>query len=231
MPIGLIADCFSVLLGGLAGAAVEKRLSARMQLNLTVVLGFCSCSIAINSIIEAANMTPVVAAVILGTLLGEGLDLERRITTLFRRAMRHLPHDPATFDMERFVTVVVLCCASGFAIYGVLVEGMSDDPSILLSKAALDFCTAAIFAVTLGVAVALVALPMALVLGIVYLAAGALAPLVTPVMFQDFVACGGVLTLAAGLRVSGIKNFPIANLIPALVLVLPASALWIRMVG
>lgn len=231
MPIGLITDCFCVLLGGLAGAAVGGRLSARMQADLTVVLGFCSCSIAVNSIIKAANMTPVVVAVILGTLLGEGLDLETRITALFRKVMHRLPHDPATFNMERFVTVVVLCCASGFAIYGVLVEGMSGDPAILLSKSALDFCTAVIFAVTLGVAVALVALPMALALGILYLAAGLLAPLVTPVMFQDFVACGGVLTLAAGLRVSGIKNFPIANMIPALVLALPASALWTALMG
>ena len=151
-----------------------ERLSARMQLDLAVVLGFCSCSIAINPIIKAANMTLVVSIVILGTLLDEGLDLERCITALFRRAMHHMPHDPATFDMERFVMVVVFCCASVFAIYGVLVEGMSGDPSILLSKAALDFCTAAIFAVTLGVAVALMAFPMALVLGIVYLAAGAL---------------------------------------------------------
>lgn len=231
MPIGYLTDCLCVLLGGLSGAALGSRFSPRLQTELTVVLGFCSTAIGINSIIKAASMTPVVVAVMLGTLLGELLDLESRITALFGKVVRRLPHDPATFNMERFITVVVLFCASGFAIYGVLVEGMSGDSTILLSKAVLDFCTAAVFAVTLGVAVALVALPMALVLGVLFLAAGLLAPIVSPAMLQDFMACGGVLTLAAGLRVSGIKNFPLANMIPALVLALPASALWTALMG
>ena len=69
--------------------------------------------------------------------------------------------------------------------------------------------------------------------GIVFLAAlalffvaGAIAPFVTPEMLQDFISCGGVLTIVAGMRVSGIKQYPIANMIPALLLVLPASAIW-----
>ena len=57
-----------------------------------------------------------------------------------------------------------------------------------------------------------------------FFAAGAIAPFVTPKMLQDFISCGGVLTIVAGMRVSGIKQYPIANMIPALLLVLPASA-------
>ena len=53
-----------------------------------------------------------------------------------------------------------------------------------------------------------------------------LAGVLTPTMFADLSACGGVLTIVAGMRVSGIKQYPIANMIPALLLVLPASAIW-----
>ena len=59
-----------------------------------------------------------------------------------------------------------------------------------------------------------------------FFAAGAIAPFVTPEMLQDFISCGGVLTIVAGMRVSGIKQYLIANMIPALLLVLPASAIW-----
>lgn len=128
--------------------------------------------------------------------------------------------------MERYITVVVLFCASGFGIYGVLVEGMSGSPAVLQSKAVLDLCTAAVFAVTLGVAVAVIALPMLAVMLALFFAAGAIAPFVTPEMLQDFISCGGVLTIVAGMRVSGIKQYLIANMIPALLLVLPASAIW-----
>ena len=222
MPVGVLTDCSCVLIGGLLGTVLGSRFTPALREKLTMVLGFASMAIGINSIVKANQMTPVVIAVIFGTLLGELLHLEEHITHVFGAVTRKLPHDEANFDMERYITVVVLFCASGFGIYGVLVEGMSGSPAVLQSKAVLDLCTAAVFAVTLDVAVAVIALPMLAVM----LAAGAIAPFVMPEMLQDFISCGGVLTIVAGMRVSGIKQYPIANMIPALLLVLPASAIW-----
>lgn len=48
----------------------------------------------------------------------------------------------------------------------------------------------------------------------------------TPAMIADFTACGGMIMLATGFRISGIKSFPIGNMLPALVLVMPISYLW-----
>ena len=220
MPVGVLTDCSCVLIGGLLGTVLGSRFAPALREKLTMVLGFDSMAIGINSIVKANQMTPVVIAVIFGTLLGELLHLEEHITHVFGAVTRKLPHDEANFDMERYITVVVLFCASGFGIYGVLVEGMSGSPAVLQSKAVLDLCTAAVFAVTLGVAVAVIALPMLAVMLALFFAAGAIAPFVTPEMLQDFISCGGVLTIVAGMRVSGIKQYPIANMIPALLLVL-----------
>ena len=221
MPVGVLTDCSCVLIGGLLGTVLGSRFTPALREKLTMVLGFDSMAIGINSIVKANQMTPVVIAV-----MGELLHLEEHITHVFGAVTRKLPHDEANFDMERYITVVVLFCASGFGIYGVLVEGMSGSPAVLQSKAVLDLCTAAVFAVTLGVAVAVIALPMLAVMLALFFAAGAIAPFVTPEMLQDFISCGGVLTIVAGMRVSGIKQYPIANMIPALLLVLPASAIW-----
>ena len=46
------------------------------------------------------------------------------------------------------------------------------------------------------------------------------------VMINDFKACGGVLMLATGFRIIKVKMFPTADMIPAMVIVMPVSWLW-----
>lgn len=51
-------------------------------------------------------------------------------------------------------------------------------------------------------------------------------PLTTPMMLADFSAVGGMLLVATGLRICGIKMFAVVNMLPALVLAMPISAAW-----
>ncbi len=104
---------------------------------------------------------------------------------------------------------------------------MTGDPSILYIKTILDLFTSAIFfATALGFAVAAIAIPQVILqLALAFLAVLIL-PLTTPDMMADFSAVGGLIMLATGLRICGIKPFPVANMIPALVLVMPFSHLW-----
>ena len=62
-------------------------------------------------------------------------------------------------------------------------------------------------------------------------AAVLLAGMLTPAMFADFSACGGILTIAAGFRVSKIKSVPLVDLMPALILVMPFSLFWTTLMG
>ena len=102
-----------------------------------------------------------------------------------------------------------------------------DRDKLLFSKAILGFFTAAIFAAGLGIMVALVAVPQFLVMIILFFSAVMIMPLTNEIMFADFTTCGGVLMLATGFRISGIKWFPIANMIPAMILIMPFS--WMGM--
>lgn len=60
--------------------------------------------------------------------------------------------------------------------------------------------------------------------------AGAIYPFCTLTMINDFKACGGVLLLATGFRMIKVKEFPIADMIPAMLLVMPVSHLWVTYV-
>lgn len=95
----------------------------------------------------------------------------------------------------------------------------------------LDFFTAMIFASTLGKAICAIPLPQCVILLCVFTAGRLLSGALTPEMFADLSACGGVLTMSAGFRVSKIKSVPLVDLMPALILVMPFSALWTMLMG
>ena len=124
------------------------------------------------------------------------------------------------------ITALVLFCASGTGIYGSLVSGMTGDHSILISKSILDFFTAMIFACRLKKSVMLIGIPQLLVFCLLFYGARLILPLSTPAMIADFKACGGFVLLATGFVIMKVKDIPVANMIPAMVLAMPVSCLW-----
>ena len=124
------------------------------------------------------------------------------------------------------VTVIVLFCASGTGIYGSLDSGMTGDSSVLIAKSILDFFTALIFATNLGYVVSIIAIPQFIIFYILFLLAKFIFPLTTPDMILDFKAAGGILMLATGFRMIKVKMFPTADMIPAMILIMPCSWIW-----
>jgi uncharacterized membrane protein YqgA involved in biofilm formation len=110
-------------------------------------------------------------------------------------------------------------------------EGMTGDPSILYIKTVLDLFTAGIFATMLGFAVMTIGLPLIVIQVALAMLATMILPLLSADMMADFSCAGGLLMVATGLRICNIKMFPVANMLPALVLVMPFSWLWAHLIG
>lgn len=225
MPIGVIVNCLSVLIGGFAGAALTRWLPDQLKTDLSTLFGFCSIAIGVTSIIKAQAMTAVVLAILAGFILGHFLNLDAGATRFFQWLVEKLHLGGKDIDMELYITVVALFCCSGFGWYSTLIEGLAGDCSLLFSKSVLDFFTAIVFAAALGRAVCAIAFPQAAILLVVFGVGRTLGAWITPAMFADLSACGGILTLAAGMRVAKIKSVPLINLIPALMLVMPFSGI------
>ena len=225
MPIGVIANVLAVAVGGITGAAAGGRLSQEMKDKLNLVFGICSMGLGISSIALMQNMPAVVLALIIGTILGTTVHLGRHIELGGKKLAKLIPGQRASDD-ALLVTTVVLFCASGTGIYGSIVSGMSGDHSILIAKSILDIFTAMIFACSLGAVVSLVAIPQAIIFLLLFFCARLIYPLTTPAMVNDFKACGGFIMLATGFRIAKIRDFPIADMIPAMLLVWPISYAW-----
>ena len=226
MPAGVMCNVLAVALGGIAGALGGRHLSQEFKQKLNLIFGICSVGIGISSVVLMKNMPAVILALILGTAAGIMMHLGDGIERCGKKLAGLFPGKGKPGDNALLVTAIVLFCSSGTGIYGAIVSGMSGDHSILIAKSFLDFFTAVIFACTLGMTVAAIAIPQLVFFLALFLCAGFLYPLTTPVMIDDFKACGGLIMIATGLRIAGIKDFPIADMIPSMLLVWLLSHAW-----
>ena len=227
MPIGIIIDVCGVALGGIIGSMLGGGLSERFTRNINMIFGLASMGMGISTICLMENMPPVVLSLVAGTSIGLIIHFGDRINSGAALMQQKIGGDSYTKEqMDLLVTTIVLFCASGTGIYGAMISGMSGDHSILIAKAILDFFTAIIFGCTLGRVLALVAVPQAVIMLALFFLAGLIFPLTTPSMINDFKACGGFIMVATGFRILQLKMFPTADMIPAMILVMPLSAFW-----
>lgn len=214
MPIGVLTNCTAVLLGGLLGTALGKILSQGLKDNLPTLFGFCSIAIGVNSIIKASGMTAVVLAILVGFAIGHSLHLEQWTSKFFHKLVRtlHLGGGPVLLQRLRLVQ---------HPDRGHHRRSLTADVQSRAGRLhGHDLCLHA------GAAICAIPLPQVVILLLVFGVGKLLAGVLTPTMFADLSACGGILTMAAGFRVSKIKSVPLVDLMPALILVMPFSALW-----
>lgn len=235
MIIGPYINGSAVLLGSLGGAALSRHLPERLRVAMPLTFGAASMAMGLVLINRVAHMPVMVLSVVLGSLVGELIYLERgisKIGSMAKGIVEKVVPSPEGLSqeqfLEKFVAILVLFCASGTGIFGSMNEGMTGDASILIAKSFLDLFTAAIFATSLGFSVATITLPQLAIQLALAFGAVQIMPLTTPAMIADFSAVGGVLMLATGLRICGIKVFPVANMLPGLLFAMPISVLWTK---
>lgn len=238
MPIGVIINTVAIFLGGIAGALLGNKLPEKYKEQLNLIFGLCSMGMDISSIVLMKYMPAVVFALIIGTIVGLVFKLGDKVYELCSKLqkvmIRIVPKKETNMSETEFlatlITVIVLFCSSGMGIYGSLSEGMTGDSSLLITKSILDFFTAAIFACNLGYIVSLIAVPQFAIFTALFLSASFIVPLTTPDMIADFKACGGFLMVAAGFRILKLKMFPVVDMIPAMILVMPFSWFWVNII-
>lgn len=231
--IGPFLNSAAVILGGLSGVVLAKRVPKRLQEGLPAIFALASLSIGITMVIKVQFMPAVIIALFVGTIVGEFLSLENglkaganRIRMLLEKLVPTKSTLPAQEFNQSFTAIIVLICASGLGIIGSLTEGMTGDYQFLFVKAIMDYFTVMIFAITLGVSMVTIAIPQFIIQASLYCLAKFIMPYIDEIAFADFSACCGVIMLAVGYRIAQIKIFSVVNFLPALLFVIPFSYLW-----
>ncbi len=239
MPVGIVLNNISLLLGGLIGVFIKNKLPDKYSSAMISTFGLIAIGMGIMLVSGLQQiLVPVVLSMILGEIVGEVCKLEEHIKRIAGKINDGITsklsfcfdHQNDVMQTDVFLTGFIIFCTSATGIIGAFEEGISGNPSMLIAKSFLDFFTAVIFASAGGLRIPLLAVPQMVVYSAVYLIATFGNGYANPQLISCFSACGGLIVLASGLRLRGATSGTATNMLPALLIIIPVYWLWSRFV-
>ena len=220
--LGVLINCVLILVGSFLGLRLQGKLPPRFLTVLTQALSLCVLSIGIAGAIKTENTLCVVVCLVLGTLLGEAVNIEKRLDLLGESLRKRLLRQtgPGSTFTEGFVTASLLYCVGAMAIVGAIEAGIHQDYSILVSKSVIDGVTAVSLAMALGIGVAFSALPILVYEGGITLLAVLVAGHLQEAAITEMSAVGGCIIIGIGLNMLKLSQSPlkVGNMLPAIFL-------------
>ena len=210
-----------VLLGSALGLAFKNRISPRFASILTCALGLCVLGIGISGMIGTADTLCIIVCMVAGTLLGEALNIEKRMDGLGDLLRRRLIRGEGNSRFaEGFVNASVLFCVGAMAINGSMQAGMLGRYDVLISKGVIDGVTAITFAAAMGVGVAFSAVPLFLYQGGLTLIFALAGQGMDPAVVTEMNAVGGTIIVGIALNMLGLprEKIRVGNMLPAIFL-------------
>ena len=213
--IGTIVNAVAIIIGGLAGALLGDRFSENIKVTVIQGLGLTILLVGSQMAFKSENILMVIFSIVIGGVLGEWIDLEaylRRLGEWIESKFKSKESNIAT----AFVRTSLIYCVGAMAIMGAIQDGLNNDPSTLLAKAMIDGFSAIALAATMGIGVALSAVPVFIYQGAITIMASWVEGIMTPAIITEMTATGGLLIMGIGLNILEVTKIRVGNLLPAI---------------
>jgi uncharacterized membrane protein YqgA involved in biofilm formation len=230
--IGTLVNVSTVLIGALIGVLLGNRLPVRTRDVVTDALGLTTLLIAGTSAVavldpelsdavgDSAPMLIVLGSLLIGGIAGSLLRLEERIESFGGWLQRRLSGDTGTAERHRFIEGFVasslLFCTGPLTILGSLNDGLGNGADQLFLKATLDGFAAIAFAASFGWGVAASAVTIVVIQGGLTLVGVAIGDVLPDAHLAAITATGGLLLVGVAFRLLRVREIPVADLLPAL---------------
>jgi uncharacterized membrane protein YqgA involved in biofilm formation len=230
--IGTVVNVATVLLGATVGVLLGNRLPARTRDLVTDALGLVTLLIAGTSaaavlsddlsdqVGDSAPMLIVLGSLLIGGVAGSLLRLESRVESFGGWLQARLSGAADSAERHRFVEGFVVSslvfCTGPLTILGSLNDGLGNGAEQLILKAALDGFAAIAFAASFGWGVAASVVTIVVVQGSLTLLGLAIGDVLPDAHLAAITATGGLLLIGVALRLLRIREVPVADLLPAL---------------
>ena len=231
MPgIGVLANVVAVLIGGVLGLGGGRFLAERFQATLmracALVVIFLGLGGALSKMLVVGahghlsfvGIDMMLTSLIGGAIIGEILNIEDRMTAFGASLKRISGSTGDTHFIDGFVSASLTICVGAMAVIGAINDRLLADPSILFAKSVLDGIVIMLLTATLGRGCIFSAISVGIFEGAVFLAAGAIEPLMTDAALSNLSYVGSILIFTVGTNLMTLPYIRVANFLPALVI-------------
>jgi len=234
--IGTLVNMATVLLGTGIGVLVGHRLRQRTRdvvtdgLGLVTLLIAATAAMSINNpdwssaVGASAPMLIVLGSLVLGGITGSVLGIEARLEGfggwLQRRLTSRDEHGRADRErfIEGFVTSSLVFCVGPLTVLGSINDGIGNGADQLFLKSALDGFAAIAFAASLGWGVGASVLALLVVQGSLTALGAVLGDVLPAAEIAALTATGGLMLVGVALRLLRIRQVPVGDLLPGLLI-------------
>lgn len=213
--LGTAVNVAAVLLGGVIGLLIKKGLPKRLETALMTALGLCTMYIGISGLSEGKNTLVLILSMVIGTLIGEAIDLDRQVCRLGDYIQSKFKNKGGSVA-EGFVSASLLFCVGAMSIVGSLESGLCGNHEILFAKSTLDFVAAILFASSFGIGVLFSAAFVLAYQGSLTLLAQWISPLLSDAATAEMSCVGSLILIALALNMIGLSKFKVMNFVPAI---------------
>lgn len=215
--LGVLVNVFTVLLGGSVGLLCRRGIPKRLTDAVMLGLGLCTLYIGIDGALSGENILIVIAAMVLGAIVGTLMDIDGAINRLGAWVERKFHAEGGKTSLaEGFVTASLLFCVGSMTIVGSLNAGIAGDNEMLFTKSMLDLVSSAMLSASLGAGVLLAAAFVLVFQGGIVLLSSLIAPVLTTAAIAEMTCAGSLLIMALGFNLVGLAKIKVANYMPAI---------------
>lgn len=225
---GTIINAVLVIVGSLAGMLFKKILPERLKSTLLQAVGLIVMFVGIGGAVSATltlsdgvfgtkDTLNMILSMVFGTIIGELIDIEKRLDTFGAFCQRKLVKgDARSTFAEGMVTASLIFVVGAMAVVGALDNGIRGDNSTLVAKGIIDCITGMVLASTLGIGVMFSAIPVFVYQGAIALLGVYIEPYLTDAVISQMSFSGSILIFAIGVNMLGITKIKVGNMLPAI---------------
>jgi hypothetical protein len=222
---GTLVNVLAVIVGSLVGLFFKRRLPEQIVKSVFQAIGLFTLFLGVAMALKAEHILVVVFSLIVGTITGEWLLIEKRMEQLTHWIKEKLKLGDPKFS-EGLITSFLLFCMGSMTILGAVNEGMGQGSELLYTKSLMDGFSSIALAAAFGLGVTFSVVPLFLFQGGITLLAWWLGNFIPEVAIANLSSVGGIVLLGLGINILELQRIRIMNMLPALLWVIPLTWLY-----